>query len=141
MVEFALVVPLFLALVFGIISYGYMLSYRQAVTQAASEGSRAAALAPPSADRAVEARNAVNRSLEPYGITCTAAGSLTRNGDVIGSCTLPSSSQACANAPAKSCITVTIRHDYRDHPLIPSFPGLGITLPSQIDYTSVMETS
>jgi Flp pilus assembly protein TadG len=46
MVEFALILPIFVALVFGIISYGYMLSYRQAVSQAASEGARAAAIVP-----------------------------------------------------------------------------------------------
>ena len=36
LVEFALIVPVLLALVFGIISYGYMLSYRQGLSQAAS---------------------------------------------------------------------------------------------------------
>ena len=40
-VEFALVVPLLLVLVFGIISYGYMLSFRQSISQAAAEGARA----------------------------------------------------------------------------------------------------
>ncbi len=40
-VEFALVVPLLLTLVFGIISYGYLLSFRQSLSQAAAEGARA----------------------------------------------------------------------------------------------------
>jgi Flp pilus assembly protein TadG len=45
-VEFALVAPLLLLLVFGVISYGYMLSFRQALSQGAAEGARAAAVSP-----------------------------------------------------------------------------------------------
>ncbi|MBM9464439.1 pilus assembly protein [Aeromicrobium sp. YIM 150415] len=143
MVEFALVVPILLALVFGIISYGYMLSYRQAVTQAASEGSRSAALAPATvavADRTDRARSAVNRSLESYGVRCTETGSLTHHGTTVGTCVLTSATCEGSSSDA-SCVSVSIRHDYRDHPLIPSFPGLGITLPSTVEYTSVVETS
>ena len=43
-VEFALLVPIVLLLLFGIISYGYMLSFRQAMSQGASEGARAGAV-------------------------------------------------------------------------------------------------
>ena len=141
MVEFALIVPILLALLFGIISYGYMLSYRQAITQAATEGARAAALAPQGVDLSTRARSAVNRSLEPYGVTCTTAGNLSRNGSTVGTCTIPSATAACANATSKPCVTVRITHNYRDKPLIPSFPGLGITLPSTVTFASVIEAN
>ena len=43
-VEFALVVPFLLLLVFATISFGMMLSFRQTLSQAATEGARAAAV-------------------------------------------------------------------------------------------------
>jgi Flp pilus assembly protein TadG len=43
-VEFALVVPVLLVLLFGIINFGQYLSVRQTATQAAAEGARAAAV-------------------------------------------------------------------------------------------------
>ena len=43
-VEFALISPMLLLLVFGIVTYGYMLSFRQAIGQGAAEGARAAAV-------------------------------------------------------------------------------------------------
>lgn len=45
-VEFALILPILVVLVFGIIAFGYMLSFRQALSQAAAEGGRAAAVKP-----------------------------------------------------------------------------------------------
>ena len=58
-VEFALVVPLLLLLIFGIISYGMMLSFRQGLTQAASEGARAAAVTLVEANRKTEIEEAL----------------------------------------------------------------------------------
>ena len=46
-IEFALILPILVVLVFGIIAFGYMLSFRQAMSQAAAEGGRAAAVRPP----------------------------------------------------------------------------------------------
>ena len=71
-VEFALVVPLLLMLVFGIIQYGYILSFRQALSQGAAEGARAAAVAPSSlttAQKQTAATNAVQQALGSYGVT------------------------------------------------------------------------
>ena len=41
--EFVIVLPFFLLLIFGMISYGTMFSFRQTLSQAATEGARAAA--------------------------------------------------------------------------------------------------
>lgn len=144
MVEFALIAPLFIALVFAVISYGYMLSYRQGMSQAAAEGARSIAVAPASAsDLAGSARAAVNRSLSSYGVTCTSGGALTHSGRTVGSCTVPAAASACPapNPSSARCATVTIVHDYRQNPLIPSFPGLGITLPDRLSYSSTMEAN
>jgi hypothetical protein len=34
-----------------------------------------------------------------------------------------------------------VTHRYRDEPLVPAFPGLGITLPDRLTYTAVVEVS
>ena len=142
LVEFALIAPIFVTLVFGIISYGYMLSYRQALGQAASEGARAAAVVPSGmsvAAKGTRALNALNDSLSSYGVTC--AGSVLKHGSTTaGSCSIQTKT-ACPSDSSRSCAIVTIVHRYRDHPLIPTFPGLGITLPEQLTYTAVVEVN
>ena len=67
-VEFALVLPLLVVLVLGIISYGVMLSFRQTLSQATTEGARAAGGDP---DRREEDRRrtaAVNVALLDGGV-------------------------------------------------------------------------
>lgn len=147
-VEFALIAPLFIALVFGIISYGYMLSFRQGLSQAAAEGARVFAVAPSVAvtttgtlstkDAAIAA---INRSLSSYNVTCTAAGNLTRNGTNVGTCSVPASSSACSNNAAAKCVKVDIRYSYRANPLIPSFPGLGGVLPETLAYNTTVQVN
>jgi Flp pilus assembly protein TadG len=128
-VEFALVVPLLCFLLFAIISYGYMLSFRQAVSQAAAEGARKAAVTPPGivdAERKSDAIAAVNEALSSYSMTCN-SGAL-----------------ACSAKPDASCPTcwaVTVTYNYEADPLTPVFPGLGIVMPNILTYTAVAETS
>lgn len=140
-VEFALLMPLFMTIIIGIISYGYMLSYRQTVSQAAAEGARAAAIAPSgltAAQKLTKATAAVNDSLQSYGMTCS--GSVLKKGaDAYGSCSITVAG-TCPSGSG-SCATVTISHQYRDHPLVPSFPGLGVTLPQNLTFTSVVEVN
>ena len=145
LVEFALIAPIFVTLVFGIISYGYMLSFRQAISQGASEGARAGAVWAASyattqdADRIAAATAQVDSALSSYGVTC--AGSVLKQGSTTaGSCSIQTKT-ACPSDSSRSCAIVTIVHRYRDHPLIPTFPGLGITLPEQLTYTAVVEVN
>jgi Flp pilus assembly protein TadG len=142
MVEFALVVPVFLALIFGVISYGYMLSYRQAISQSAAEGARAAAIAPAvlsDADRLTRTRAALNDALNSYGVRCD--GTTLRDGaTAVGSCTVQATGP-CPSDATRRCAVVTVTHRYRDHPLVPSFPGLGITLPETLTYRAVVEVT
>lgn len=142
-VEFALVVPLLLLLVFGIIQYGYMLSFRQSISQAAAEGARAAAVSPGGlSDAEVRARAlaAVNDGLGSYGVTCTALGTLTRESETAGTCTI-SAPQACSSgAPSAQCIKVTLSYTYGDDPLIPTV-GLGFAMPDTLAYSTEAQVS
>jgi Flp pilus assembly protein TadG len=138
-VEFALVAPLLLLLVFGVISYGYMLSFRQALSQGAAEGARAAAVSPypAAADKEQAAVDAINDALgvEAYGITCTGAAAsspLKKDGVSVGTCSVTTA--ACDADPTKDCVTVDLDYRYRDNPLLPNFPGVGLVLPSHLAY-------
>lgn len=123
--EFALVVPILLAFVFGIISYSYMFSVRQAITQAAAEGARAAAVAS-SGQSATEAVEAVNSALSGYGMTC-GAGGLT--------CTPVTSS--CGG---ESCMQVTVSYAYRANTPMPNLlPDMAV--PATLAFTSSAEVN
>lgn len=65
-VELAVVMPLLLAILFGIIEYGWVFSVRQAMATASREGARVAAL-PGSTDEDIETRLA--EVLTPLGLT------------------------------------------------------------------------
>ena len=140
--EFALVVPLLIFLLFAIISYGYMLSFRQAISQGAAEGARAAAVAPAgytTAKKTAAARAAVDEALKSYGVTCSGTD-LLKDGDV-GSCAIWIG--ACPAPSTKQCVSVTLDYEYRDHALVPglSLPGLDLVMPSNLRYTAVAEVS
>lgn len=140
-VEFALVVPFLCLILFGIISYGYMLSFRQSLSQGAAEGARAAAVAPSTyttAQKTTAAINAVNQALGSYGVSCSGT-SMKRNGVTTGTCAIAIA--ACTNNGSKQCVTVSLDYLYKDHSPIPTFPGLGVTLPSHLGYAAVAEVS
>ena len=142
-VEFALVAPLLLYLVFGIISYGYMLSFRQAISQAAAEGARSAAVAPGGlgdADRKARALAAVNNALGSYGVSCDSAGVLWHGADNAGTCTV-SNPQTCSTPSTLTrCVKVTLDYTYSDDALLPTV-GLGIVLPDHLSYTTEAQVS
>lgn len=143
MVEFALVVPLLLAIVFGIISFSYMLSFRGAMSQAAVEGARAAAIAPPGKsddDLKKRAADAVTQSLGGYSDLTCAPPQLLDGTKVVGECVvdLPAT---CNASDGGNTASVKVVHRYRDNALVPAFPGFGITLPDEISFCSVVEVS
>lgn len=142
-VEFALVVPILLLLVFGIISYGFMLTFRQAISQAAAEGARSAAVAPSTTstgDRQARAIAAINDVLSVHGVSCS-GGSLMRNGSSAGTCSVsaPAACSAGGGAPA-TCVKVTLDYSYRDNPLLPGL-GVGLLLPEHLRYVSEVRVS
>lgn len=129
-VEFALVVPLLLLLVLGIISYGYMLSFRQALSQGAAEGARAAAVTPAGLEdeeRETRAVAKLDEALQSYGASCSDTG-------VTCSVTFTD----CGDS---RCASVRIAYPYETGSVGPKFPGSGVILPATLEYTSVAEVS
>lgn len=137
-VEFALIMPILLLLVFGVISYGYMLSFRQAISQGAAEGARAAAVAQRTADQLPAARSAMNEALASYDVEC-AGTTLTREGKSVGTCTVGVAT-CRGEAATVQCVTVTIDYNYDDNPLLP-VPGVGLVLPDRLRYSAVARVS
>ncbi|HKN38636.1 MAG TPA: TadE/TadG family type IV pilus assembly protein [Acidimicrobiia bacterium] len=130
-VEFAIASVVLLVLLFGIISYGYMLSFKQGLTQAAAEGARAAAVVS-NASAPGQAATAVVPALHAFNKSCTSAGM---------SCTYSTAAADTGCAAGTNCIRVQITYDYKNYPLMPKFPGLGLLLPDTLTATSIAQTN
>lgn len=126
-VEFALLLPVLMVIVFGIIDFGDMLSVRQSVSQAAAEGARAAAVtqSASSDDKVAAAADAVDDALAAQNHTCKTGPS---------GCTTEIID--CPNDTAKKCARVKVVIDYT-----PMVPGYGFVLPSTLTYTAVARVS
>jgi Flp pilus assembly protein TadG len=141
-VEFALVAPILLLLVFGIISYGYMLSFRQALSQGAAEGARAAAVKPAGTSTATlqtVMQAAVNDALDSYGVRCNGTRLEHKVDDTTweaaGTCEL--TTPTCTGNPSVTCATVALAYTYDDDPLTPDVPL--VPLPDSLSYTASVE--
>lgn len=138
-VEFALVSVLLFSLVFGIISFGVLLSFRQDLTRAAAEGARAGAVAVPATDALSRARTATDEAVVAAGETCG------RNGmtcDVaVRDCNDPAVGNN-GNQPADpDCVFVELTFDNDHHPKLPEVPLISAFLPDTIEARSVARTN
>jgi Flp pilus assembly protein TadG len=122
-------------IVFGILSYGYMLTFRQSLSQAATEAARAAAiqtvsgpLAQRQAAQTTAARAAVDEAVGTFNSTM-------KCGQAHLTCNI--TFHSCPNVSASGCVRVEVSYPYRDHSLLPSVPGLGILLPETLGYSAV----
>jgi Flp pilus assembly protein TadG len=130
MVEFAIVLLPLCIILFGIISYGVDLSFKQSVTQAADEAGRAAGTAPYDADhtKAIDAaKAAANHTLSGFGKACGEDGM---------TCTF-----VVADCGSNSCMTVELSYDLDNYPLLPKFPVLDAALPSTISARAVVQVN
>lgn len=131
LVELALIMaPLFLML-FGIIVYGYLMSFRQNMTQAAAEGARAGAVAPYD-DAHYYATNqatiATDQALGSFGEGC-GNGRMTCNVSV----------GFCPSSTTVQCVTVTVSYDYANHPLMPDLPLVSNVIPGTFTSSSTTQ--
>ena len=126
--EFALVAPLLMFLIYGAVSYGIVLSVKHVMTEAAAEGARAAIGAQiiPGTDadqNAAYVRVASARANGSLGVYKTWA-QIT---PAVGTCP-----DAAPNQVSAVCITVTVTYPYSTHPIIPNAPGLGLVMPATL---------
>jgi len=118
-VEFALVVGLFVFILYGLIAFGMILATKQRVTNAAAEGARAA----------------VGQTTSAGAISAATARVLAA-GLPTGAYTPTYSTAACGS---NQCITVTITYNLSAHPVVPAAPGLGLVTPSTLSSVAVVQ--
>jgi Flp pilus assembly protein TadG len=130
LVEFAIAVVVLLVLLFGIIEYGYILSFKQGLTQAAAEGARVGAVG----GTPTAVATAVNKAVGAFKQTCNTGGLTCKN----DAGAWPPAPTTCGT---NTCVTVEVSYDWKNHPLLPRFPGLGLILPDTLRSTSVARVS
>jgi Flp pilus assembly protein TadG len=136
MLEFALVIPIFVFVLYGLIAFGIMLSAKQTITHSAAEGARGAIGAVPNqgesqddADKRV-AKDRVRQSM----------GSLSQY-NVDDPTQFDATVNWCSGNSGPRCITVKITYPYSDKPLVPPAPGLGLMMPSTLGSTAIVQVS
>lgn len=128
LVEFALVSILLFVLVFAIIHFGWLLSFKQDMTRAAAEGARAGAVAFPPSQALTNAEQATEEAVEGMGKSCTAEG-MTCN-VTLGAC-------ADGSGYTGDCVTVELLYDQAEYPLLGSAPFVSAFMPDQLRSVSV----
>jgi Flp pilus assembly protein TadG len=111
-VEFSLVIGIFVLVLYALIYFGMALATKQRVTNAAAEGARAAVGAASAADAQSKAQNRILSLLDAPN------GRYTPNA-VAAPCDT-------ADPGGPQCITVTIDYHWDTHPVVPAAPGLGL---------------
>ncbi|MGH2725968.1 MAG: TadE/TadG family type IV pilus assembly protein [Actinomycetota bacterium] len=122
--EFAIVAMVFLVLLFGILTYGFVFGLDQSMNHAAEEGARAAISKVTEADAITHAHD-------------TALSRLSWLGGNIHSSDIVATVADCPNDITVRCITVTITYPWSTRPVIPNFPGL--PTPTQMQAVAVVE--
>ncbi len=122
LVEFALVIGIFMFVLYGLISFGMILAQKQRITNAAAEGARSAV---GQTDKVSAELAATNRITKLLG----APGPYTVVYDGAYNCI----------AAQPNCIKVTITYDYKNYPIVPPAPGLGLFTPDKFESTAVVQ--
>lgn len=131
--EFTLVAVLLFTLIFGIINFGLILSFKQDMTRAAAEGARAGAVAYPAADAPADAYAAVDEAVKAFSGRFEAAGCQTEG--IVGDCQVSihdCGTTTTGNATIPDCVTVEIVYDYDSQPLLAALPMIEPFLPNEI---------
>ena len=108
MVEFAFVVVLLVALLYGIISYGLILSAQSTVTQAAADGHPPASSRHPPLWRPPRRRRRNDIGWMNKGACATSGTTITCN----------ASEAPCPSNASNECLTVTVSYQYNASPAV-----------------------
>jgi len=121
-IEFAIVSMVFLVILFGILTYGYIYGMDQSMNHAAEEGARAAIASTSEAAAITTAHDTAYSRLHAYQPSLQSSDVVATVGDCDTSF---------------RCITVTITYPWSSRPIIPRFVGL--PTPSQIQATATIQ--
>ncbi len=138
MVEFAFVVVLLIALLYGIISYGLILAAQATLTQAAADGARAGIVASSTAKATAEAQAGNDVGWMNKG-TCYEPDVPAGSAAAAIRCTAVTGT--CPSNPSNQCLTVTVTYNYNSNPLFPELPGMGVITPSTLSSSNTLQLS
>ena len=131
LVEFALVVTFLCLVVFGTITFGILLGYRQNLTQAATEAARAASVQQNEHDQETAALAAATSALDELDHRCSA----TPQAGI--TCTV-SPVFACPDDTSLACRTITVTLDNDLHSVVPKVPLLSAFIPHKLHSTTTV---
>jgi len=138
LLEFALVAVLLFTLLFGIINFGLILSFKQDVTRAAAEGARGGAVAYPASPGQTFEEAAELAALEDTDRAVRSiSGTFDDDGCDTSGMTCDIDVSACQDQPTQQCVTVRVSYAYDEEPLFGSLPFMDGFLPNQVASTSV----
>lgn len=145
LVEFAFVSIPLLLIVFGIIQFGLILSFKQDMTRAAAEGARAGAVALPTGSEtpAAAAQSAADEAVREAvaefggGFATDDPLALGKGCQRDGMTCQPAVVAPCASEPTLECVTVELTYDYESHPLYGRVPLIEVFLPDTVAASSV----
>ena len=145
-VEFALISVLLFTLVFAIIQFGLILSFKQDMTRAAAEGARGGAVAYPPTDAAVDAAKRTAEAIREFGQDrfevadpCTSTAGMSCYVNLVDCVTaeLPRAQHVNAPGDPEDCVVVELTYDYADHPIFGDIPLISAFYPEQVAAASV----
>lgn len=126
-VELALALPILLAVVWALISYGLVFTVDHALSAAASEGARAAVGTATEPDAAVAATAAALDQLDALG---SHAANATVAAPSITDCPAPEGTR---------CLTVQVTYPWATAPIVPQM--FSVLMPDQLTATSTIQLS
>jgi len=121
-IEFALVFVLFFMVMYGLVAFGLVFAVKHTITQAANEGARAAVKDVGGLDaRIAQAKVSATKAVAWLGARAP----------------VPQvTSSACAPFV---CLEVVLVYNYAANPIVPSLPGLGVTLPATLTGRAIVQ--
>ncbi len=144
MVEFAIVVVLLIALLYGIISYGLILAAQATITQSAADAARSGIISSSTAVATAEAQACTD--IGWMNKTCGAPATYntttcTFSPNPADAITAFACQMACPSNANNTCLKVTVNYNYNSSPLFPEMPGLSVITPSTLSSTNVLQLS
>jgi len=131
MLELALALPVLLVFLFGIISYGILLSYKQQMTQVAAEAARLGAVAGGKDAALAAAQSSFDSNGDRVLDRVCDGPAVDDDGLVCEATTAP-----CDDPNGPLCLVVEVRFDNVAHPLVPPLPFVSAVLPKTLTSTS-----
>ena len=136
-IEFAIVFLLFFAMLWGILTFGFIFAAQNTLTLAAENGARAALRYQPATD--VGTATALRIAAATTAATNTVQWLQNFTPAYDPAAYLTATSAPCTYNGNLICFHVQISYPYAQHPLIPPFPGFGLFAPTQLVGKATMQ--